>query len=1184
MAGPTGEMPFLDHLEELRGRLLKVLGAVLVGVGIGVWLVQRLHLIQVLKRPIEPFVPDGKLTVLSPTEPILIILKLAIAVGLVLASPIIIYQIWAFLSPALYDRERRVIIPSLFVGMVLFIAGAVGGFLFVVPPTLNILLNIEPEALQALITFDYYFSFVIHLALAMGLAFELPLILILLTAVGVVTPAWLAQYRRYAIIVALIAAAFLTPGADVTSMLIVSCALILLYEVGMLGSRIVYRRRQRRQARADAASGTGPGPGPAGMAGLLLFLLAATLAQPSPASAQVPKLARPPARGAVVDTTRDSIRARAGPQALDTAAARRVGLPTGPTRRFRTADSIMARLLQRSGYRVTRYQSDSATLTAETRRLELHGQALTERGTTTLEANHIVYHDPACLLDATGDPRLFDGSQVLVGDTVSYNTCLRRGVVRGALTNFQQLSAVWFLRGDVAQDSSSSRIYSSSSEVTSCDLPTPHYHFAAKRVKWINENVLVARPAVLYIADVPILWLPFIFQDLRPGRRSGILIPQFGINDIVRPSPSYNRQVTNVGYYWAPNDYMDVTGRLDWYANRYVNVSLQGRYRWLNRFMTGTIGVARTWEESGSTSSSVRWSHLQDFNLSTRLNLDLRYESNTRVLNNNAIDPILNTQQISSSANFTKRLRWGNIALGGSRRQNVSDGSVVLQFPSLTISPKPIDVTRAITWSPSLSITNTQNSKFPAGTAFVTAGPGAIDTLDLLRSDRTTTVSVQTPIRLGSFNWQNSLQLTDQQTDLRTETSYKVPDPTSGNPADSVTIRRVSTGTFSTGLDWQTGVNLPLVFRGTWKLQPSISIVNTTSGPFLLRNDRTAGQWVRQSKRLEFRIGSNPTLFGFLPFGVGPLARIRHSISPILSYSVAPSAAIPGDYAAAVTPRGQPLPVRSDPQQRLSIGLSQTLEGKLRPPPGDTGGTGEGRKLRLLSWQTSAITYDFEQAKRAGRTGWVTPSITNTFQSDLLSNFSLSLTHDLWEGAVGSDTARFSPFLTSVSASFGLTGRTVRSVLGLFGVGGGSGVESDSTPAPAPPPPTGLGSLGVGRSPYQSATLMGGGSGFQASINYTLSRTRPIPGLPEQPSRQNVSLSTSFSPTSFWRLSWNTQYNVTDSRFESQVVRLERDLHKWRAQFDFQRNANGNFAFYFSIYLTSLPDLKFDYDQLTISQ
>jgi hypothetical protein len=110
-----------------------------------------------------------------------------------------------------------------------------------------------------------------------------------------------------------------------------------------------------------------------------------------------------------------------------------------------------------------------------------------------------------------------------------------------------------------------------------------------------------------------------------------------------------------------------------------------------------------------------------------------------------------------------------------------------------------------------------------------------------------------------------------------------------------------------------------------------------------------------------------------------------------------------------------------------------------------------------------------------------------------------------------------------------------------------------------------------------------GGRSFSANFNYTLSRTRPVPGVVGS-DQQNLGFSTSFSPTPFWSLSWSSQFNITDSKFESQVVRLERELHEWRAGFNFVRNANGNFAFYFSIYLTDLPDLKFDYNQTTFEQ
>ena len=115
------------------------------------------------------------------------------------------------------------------------------------------------------------------------------------------------------------------------------------------------------------------------------------------------------------------------------------------------------------------------------------------------------------------------------------------------------------------------------------------------------------------------------------------------------------------------------------------------------------------------------------------------------------------------------------------------------------------------------------------------------------------------------------------------------------------------------------------------------------------------------------------------------------------------------------------------------------------------------------------------------------------------------------------------------------------------------------------------------------APIRGGGRAFSASFQYSLSRTRPIPGRVQQDD-QSVNLTTNFSPTPFWGLSWSTQYSITDGTFESQVVRLERDLHEWRAGFNFVRNPSGTFAIYFSIYLTDLPDLKFDYDQTTFEE
>ena len=245
MARGTGEMPFLDHLEELRKRILWSLLAVVLCFAIGLWLVSRFDLIGVLKSPIAPLLPNGQLMVTSPTEPLMITLKLGFITGLVLASPVILWQLWAFLSPALYEREKKTLVPALFVGLLLFLSGAVLSFVFVVPQALRVLLGFQQGAFATMITFENYFSFVMQLILALGLSFELPLLMVILAALGILRVPMLNKIRPYAVVGSFVLGAVLSPGADVLSMFMLTIPLLLLYEVGVVGVLVVQRRRDR---------------------------------------------------------------------------------------------------------------------------------------------------------------------------------------------------------------------------------------------------------------------------------------------------------------------------------------------------------------------------------------------------------------------------------------------------------------------------------------------------------------------------------------------------------------------------------------------------------------------------------------------------------------------------------------------------------------------------------------------------------------------------------------------------------------------------------------------------------------------------------------------------------------------------------------------------------------------------
>jgi sec-independent protein translocase protein TatC len=245
--GPA-EMPFLDHLEELRWRLIWSLLALAAGVAIGFVLVLRFELLNVLQAPIAPYLKGAKLVYTHPGDPFSIALTTALIVGTILALPVIIYQVWGFLSPALYRHEKRVVIPLLIGAVALFAAGAAMAYLVILPLTLRFLLSFQAGSLAPMITAADYFGFATTMALALGALFELPILIVGLTALGFVRPWMLARWRKHAFVLCWVVAAVVSPGDFIGATLLMAGPLYLLYEVSIGLSTIVYRRQVRRQA------------------------------------------------------------------------------------------------------------------------------------------------------------------------------------------------------------------------------------------------------------------------------------------------------------------------------------------------------------------------------------------------------------------------------------------------------------------------------------------------------------------------------------------------------------------------------------------------------------------------------------------------------------------------------------------------------------------------------------------------------------------------------------------------------------------------------------------------------------------------------------------------------------------------------------------------------------------------
>jgi sec-independent protein translocase protein TatC len=247
---PSGEMPFFDHLEELRWRILWSLLALIVASVIGFVLVDQLRVMELLIRPIEPFLDGEKLKFLSPMDPFFVTIKLAIVTGFVLSSPIIIYQVWAFLAPALLPSEKRVIVPALYMGLVLFLTGVALAYEFVLPVTLRFTMGFQTGFLEQSIVVGPYMAMVTRLLLAFGFVFELPVVILILSALGLVTPEFLASKRRHAIAGITILAAVITPGDVVTVTVMMMVPLVLLYELSIVLSKLVTRKRRAAAAAA----------------------------------------------------------------------------------------------------------------------------------------------------------------------------------------------------------------------------------------------------------------------------------------------------------------------------------------------------------------------------------------------------------------------------------------------------------------------------------------------------------------------------------------------------------------------------------------------------------------------------------------------------------------------------------------------------------------------------------------------------------------------------------------------------------------------------------------------------------------------------------------------------------------------------------------------------------------------
>jgi len=242
---------FLSHLIELRERLVRCL------IAIGIFLLPALYysadLYDLLAIPLMHAVPGAKMIATGVITPFLIPMKIAAMAAFLAALPYVLYQAWAFVAPGLYAHEKRAVLPLIVSSTILFFTGMAFCYFVVFGRVFEFIANFAPKSVSVSPDIEAYFNFVLGMFMAFGLAFEVPVVVVILVMSGLVSVEQLREFRAYAVVGIFTLAAFITPP-DAVSMLSLAIPMCLLYEIGIFFAQMVARRK----AREDAAGGTAP--------------------------------------------------------------------------------------------------------------------------------------------------------------------------------------------------------------------------------------------------------------------------------------------------------------------------------------------------------------------------------------------------------------------------------------------------------------------------------------------------------------------------------------------------------------------------------------------------------------------------------------------------------------------------------------------------------------------------------------------------------------------------------------------------------------------------------------------------------------------------------------------------------------------------------------------------------------
>lgn len=769
---------------------------------------------------------------------------------------------------------------------------------------------------------------------------------------------------------------------------------------------------------------------------------------------------------------------------------------------------------------VVEYAGERVLYLAPINDLHLRGSAEVQYQGRVLKAGTIVFDADTDSLTATERPILIDGNERIYGSEMGYDMEVRDAYVVGGETTYDQ----GYYKGERIVRDPDGTLQVVNGQYTSCDLHHAHYGFRSRRMKLYVGDKVVGRPVTLYLGEIPLLYFPFFYNSVSPGRRSGFLQPnvEFGVG-------GDSRFIRGLDYYWAASDYWDVLfsseynerGRVNRSSVQSVlqsaddtrNIKIATNLRYKVRYkLEGNLRYTRS-QDLDSEALFETWagSHNQPIgdNMTLRGNLDYASSDQAVLVNNENTDyDRARQQQLTSTLTFQRRGDLANTNFQYNRRQIVNPDERFTDRPILT------------TTLPSLSVTFRS----------IRLAPRPRDPRSASPFQR----------YLSELQFQPNLRFTRTTNDIRRfshfvhlGTGQVLPDTTgTGVSPDSITAVFFTEG--FERMEASTGLSLSRQ-SSLWFLTvaPRVSYserwVRDTAIPDSLDQNQFA-------RALTLGARATTTFFGIFRPNIGKLRAVRHQIAPDANYT----------YAAAVS--------GLDARQSLNVSLRNQLDVKYMKG-------GEERRLDgLVNWQLSS-----SYVPGSGTREWSNINSTLTLNQSGPLRVTVSQVYDPYAGKIISTAVPFGMRLSGKFADYG-GDEPVDEVNRIIQE---EGIEPAAADTTSPLDQWGF-TPQLDDGAFEAAPTTEGELGWDLRLSYSLRRQDG------RTTSNNIGVAASLRPTSKWRLTYRASFDTSQNRFINPRFTVERDLHCWRASFSrVFRGGDDEWRYYFRIHVIKHQDELF---------